>query len=96
MRTFQRIHMALTTALMILFALFRAAIGLALIGGSYWLYSIGFNSRPELFFLALLSIGGVACIVGALGVFAGAPHVEPNTRLETRDALRRAGMLGRR
>lgn len=96
MSAFQRIHMVCATTLMVVFALFRIAIGLILIGGSCWLYSIGFRSKPELFLLVVLSIMGVVFIVGALGVFAGAPSVESSTKIETRDALRRAGMLRRR
>jgi hypothetical protein len=98
MGALQRFHGACLIAVAVGFALFRMVLGLLLIAGCSWLIHKGFTSPGAIALLGVLIIVGVIFIIGALGPLVGPPipSVKSSTRLETRRALRRAGLLRRR
>lgn len=79
-------------------ALAAIAFGLALLGGCAWAVDQGFTHPIVLGLLGLTGVAAFIIITRALGRIAGppVPSVTGGASLETRRALRRAGMLGRR
>jgi hypothetical protein len=98
MNIFQQIHAVCDAAIRITAALIKMAIGFAMLAGCAWVIAVGFTNPIVMAALGLIGIIAFIIVTTGLGAIVGppVPHVKGSVRLETRRALRRAGMLGKR
>jgi hypothetical protein len=83
-------------------AVFRTVRGIAflslVVAGIIWAIHWGFSGRPATVLTVWIILWALLSVLRSIGEFLGPPEqsVKSTTRLETRRALRRAGMLRRR
>jgi hypothetical protein len=98
MERLHRLHGGFITGAAVVRALRGMAFVLLLVAGAIWVINRSFSTRPATVLIVCVVIWGLRSMLRTLGELLGPPEpfVKSGTRLETRRALRRAGLVRRR